>query len=86
MYFSKKLGTNALQRANHKDHLCTFEKLVTKSKILVNHRDHPCTLLLRNLENGKRKIKTELALRIPPAYEVTRPTRIPPTALIKTGI
>ncbi|MFS7916830.1 hypothetical protein Hanom_Chr03g00181961 [Helianthus anomalus] len=45
MYFWKKLGTNALQSTNHRDHLCTFGKLGTKSKVLVNHRDHPCTIL-----------------------------------------
>ncbi|MFS7940114.1 hypothetical protein Hanom_Chr05g00459851 [Helianthus anomalus] len=27
MYFWKSWGLNALQSANHRDHLCTFEKL-----------------------------------------------------------
>ncbi|MFS8005984.1 hypothetical protein Hanom_Chr13g01243871 [Helianthus anomalus] len=45
--FRKSWGLSALRSANYRDHLCTFGKLVTKSKILVNQRDHPCTLLLK---------------------------------------
>ncbi|MFS7992659.1 hypothetical protein Hanom_Chr12g01084941 [Helianthus anomalus] len=44
--FGKSWGLNALQSTNHKNHLSTFGKLVTKYKILINHKDHPCTLLL----------------------------------------
>ncbi|MFS7957235.1 hypothetical protein Hanom_Chr07g00663971 [Helianthus anomalus] len=43
--FGKSWGLNALQSTNHRDHLCTFRKLGTKSKILINHRDYLCTLL-----------------------------------------
>ncbi|KAJ0827797.1 hypothetical protein HanRHA438_Chr17g0829961 [Helianthus annuus] len=40
MYFWIKLGTKCVTKCKPQDHLCTFEKLGTRSKILVNHRDH----------------------------------------------
>ncbi|MFS8018683.1 hypothetical protein Hanom_Chr15g01394911 [Helianthus anomalus] len=37
--FGKSWRRNALQSANHRDHLYTFKKLRTNFKTLVNHRN-----------------------------------------------
>ncbi|MFS7979957.1 putative P-type H(+)-exporting transporter [Helianthus anomalus] len=70
MYFWKKLGLNVLQGANHWDHLCTFGKLRTTSKILVKHRDHPCTLLL--LKHTRLCSQLTCFSRVEHKYEIIR--------------